>query len=171
LVLRAVGGAGEDPALSLLVKMITCIMPGGDAVGADLTGGDKELVELEVIVAEGAGDGGAAGEIFADEGLHYFGFEAGLLVHHIVRDVQLLSYVAGVIHVVDAAAAALNGFGHALMTGEAALIPELESETDEGVPLGAQKCGYGGGVDSSGHGNGDGLAFVLGRVGHDVLLQ
>jgi hypothetical protein len=31
-------------------------MPGGDAVGADLTGGDEELVELEVVVAERTGD-------------------------------------------------------------------------------------------------------------------
>jgi hypothetical protein len=57
------------------------------------------------------------------------------------------------------------------VTGEAALVPKLKGETDEGVALGAQKCGDGGGVYSSGHGYGDGLAFVLGRVWHGVLLQ
>jgi hypothetical protein len=56
------------------------------------------------------------------------------------------------------------------MSGETALVPELEGETDEGVALGAQECGDGGGVDSSGHGYGDGLAIVLGRVGHGVSL-
>ena len=163
-----IGWAGEDPALSLLVKMITCIMPGGDAVCANLPSGDKELVELEVVVAKGAGDGCAAGEVLADEGLDDFCFEAGLLIHHIVRDVELFGYVASVVDVVDAAAAALDGFGHAFVASEAALVPELEGEADDGVALGAQKCGDGGGVDSSGHGYGDGLAFVLGRVGHGV---
>ena len=132
LVLGLVGGAGEDPALSLLVKMIPRIVPGGDAVGADLAGGDEELVELEVVVAEGAGDGGAAGEVFADEGLDDFGFEAVLLVDDVVGDVELLGYVAGVVDVVDAAAAALNGLGHAFVSGEAALVPELEGEADDG---------------------------------------
>ncbi len=67
--------------------MIPCIMAGCDAVGADLAGCDEELVELEVIVAEGARDGSASGEIFADEWLHDFGFEAVLLIHYIVWDV------------------------------------------------------------------------------------
>ena len=50
--------------------------------------------------------------------------------------------------------------------GEAALVPELEGEADEVVALGAQEGRDGGGVDSSGHGYGDGLAFDLGRGGH-----
>jgi hypothetical protein len=79
--------------------------------------------------------------------------------------------VAGVVDVVDAAAAALDGLGHALVAGEAALVPELEGEADEGVALGAQECGDCGGVDSSGHGYGDGLALVLGLGGHGVLLR
>jgi len=138
LVLGMVGGAGEDPALSLLVKMITRIMPGGDAVGTDLTGGDEELVELEVVVAEGAGDGRAAGEVLADEGLYYFRLETVLLVDDVVRDVELLGYVARVVDVVDAAAAALDGLGHAFVSGKAALVPELEGEADDLVALGTQ---------------------------------
>jgi hypothetical protein len=142
-------------------------MPGGDAIGADLAGGDEELVELEVVVAEGAGDGGAACQVLGDEGPDYLGFETVLLVDDVVGDVELLGYVAGVVDVVDAAAASLDGLGHAFVSGEAALVPELEGEADEGVALGAEKCGDGGGVDSSGHGDGDGL----GLGGHDALLQ
>jgi hypothetical protein len=78
----------------------------------------------------------------------------------------LLGYVACVVDVVDAAAAALDGFGHAFVSGETALVPELEGETDEGVALSAQECGDGGGIDSSGHGYGDGLAFGFGCVVH-----
>ena len=145
-------------------------MAGGDAVGADLAGGDEELVELEVVVAEGAGDGGASGEVLGDEGLDDFGFEAVLLVDDVVGDVELLGYVACVVDVVDGAAAALDGFGHAFVSGEAALVPELEGEADDLVSLGAQECGDGGGVDSSGHGYGDGFALGLWAVGI-LLLQ
>ena len=145
------------------VEVIAGVVAGGDAVGADLAGGDEELVELEVVVAEGAGDGGAAGEVLGDEGLDDFGFEAVLLVDDVVGDVELLGYVACVVDVVDGAAAALDGLGHAFVSGEAALVPELEGEADDGVALGAQECGDGGGVDSSGHGYGDGLALDLGR--------
>jgi hypothetical protein len=35
------------------------------------------------------------------------------------------------------------------VAGEAALVPELEGQADEGVALGAQECGDGGGVDST----------------------
>ena len=115
--------------------MVAGVVAGGDAVGADLAGGDEELVELEVVVAEGAGDGGAAGEVLGDEGLDDFGFEAVLLVDDVVGDVELLGYVACVVDVVDGAAAALDGFGHAFVSGEAALVPELEGEADEGVAL------------------------------------
>ena len=170
LVLGVISGAGEDPALAGFVEVIARVVAGGDAVGADLSGGDEELIELEVVIAEGAGDGRAAGEVLADEGLYDFGFEAVLLIDDIVRDVQLLGYVACVVDVVNAAAAALDGLGHAFVSGEAALVPELEGEADDGVALPAQECGDGGGVDSSGHGYGDGFAFVLGRGVHGVQL-
>ena len=157
LVLRLVGGAGEDPAAAGFVVVVAGVVAGGDAVGADLAGGDEELVELEVVVAEGAGDGRASGEVLGDEGPDDLGFEAVLLVDEVVGDVELLGYSAGVVDVVDGAAAALDGLGHALVAGEAALVPELEGEADESVALGTEERGDGGGVDSAGHGYGDGL--------------
>ena len=115
----------------------------------------EELVELEVVVAEGAGDGGAAGEVLGDEGADDLGLEAVLLVDEVVGDAEVLGDAAGVVDVVDGAAAALDGLGHAFVAGEAALVPELEGEADEVVTLGAEQGGDGGGVDSSGHGDGD----------------
>ena len=40
---------------------------------------------------------------------------------------------------------------------EAALVPELQGEADDGVALGAEQRGDGGGVDAAGHGDGDGI--------------
>ena len=80
LVLAVIGGAGENPAAADFVEVVAGVVACGDAVGADLAGGDEELVELEVVVAEGAGDGSAAGEVLADEGLNDFCLESLLLV-------------------------------------------------------------------------------------------
>jgi len=161
LVLGGVGGAGENPAAAGFVEAVARVVAGGDALGADLAGGEEELIELEMVVAEGAGDGGAAGEVFADEGADDFGFETVLGVDEVVGDAEVLGYVAGVVDVVDGAAAALrNGFGQALASvigGEAALVPELEGEADEGMSLGVQKRGDGGGIDAAGHGYCDGV--------------
>ncbi len=157
LILGVVGGAGEDPAVACGVEVVAGVVSGGDALGADLTGGGEEGVELEVVVAKGARDGGATCEVLGDEGLDDLVFEAVLLVDDVVGDVELLGYAAGVVDVVDGAAASLDCFGHAGVPAEAALVPELEGESDEGVALGAEKCGDGGGVDSSGHGYGDGF--------------
>ncbi len=159
--MRAVGGAGEDPAAAGFVVVIARVVAGGDALGADLAGGEEKLIELEVVVAEGAGDGGAAGEVFADEGADYLGLEAILRVDEVVGDAEVLGYVAGVVDVIDGAAAALgNGLGEAevgVVGGQAALVPELEGEADEGVSLGVEERGDGGGVDAAGHGYGNGV--------------
>lgn len=155
LVLGGVGGAREDPALAGLVVVVACVVAGGDAVGADLAGGEEEGVELEVVVAEGAGDGGAAGEVLCYEGPDDLGLEAGFLVDEVVGDVEMLGDAACVVDVVDGAAAALDGFRHSVVAGQATLVPKLKGEADEGVALGAKERGDSGGVDSAGHGYGD----------------
>ncbi len=68
LVFGAVGGAGEDPAAADGVVVVAGVVAGGDVGCADLAGGDEELVELEVVIAEGARDGGASVEVVVDEG-------------------------------------------------------------------------------------------------------
>jgi hypothetical protein len=49
------------------------------------------------------------------------------------------------------------------MTAEAALVPELEGKTNKRVALCAKERRDGGGIDSSGHGNGDYLGTTLGH--------
>ncbi len=155
LVLGAVGGAGEHPAVAGLIEVVAGVVAGGDALGADLAGGEQKLVELEVIVAERTGDGRSAGEVVGDEGADDLVLEAVLGVDEVVGDVEVLGDAAGVVDVVDGAAAALDGFGHAGTAGEAALVPELEGEADDGVSLGVEQRSGGGGVDAAGHGHGD----------------
>ena len=78
------------------------------------------------------------------------------MIDHVVGDAQRLGYAASVVDVVDRTAASLDGLRHACVSGEAALVPELHGQADDGAPFGAQHGRYGRGVDSSRHGNGDG---------------
>ena len=66
----------------------------------------EKLIELDEVVAERAGDGRAAGEIFADERLDHLILEALLEVDDVIRDAQELRDVAGVVDVVERTAAA-----------------------------------------------------------------
>src|SRR6185437_3789270 len=108
-------------------------MAGGDALGADLARGEQQRVELEVVVAESAGDGRAAGEVFADEGADDLRLEAGFLIDEVVGDVEMFRDGAGVVHVVEGAATAADVLWHTLVAGEAALVPELQREADHRV--------------------------------------
>ena len=123
--------------------MVAGVVAGGDFGGPDLARGEQKLIKLEVVVAQGAGDGGAAGEILADEGLDDIGLEARFLVDKVVGDAEAVGDAACIVDVVDGAAAALDSFGHALVAGEAALIPELQGEPDEGVTLSGEEHGDG----------------------------
>ena len=102
LVLGSIGGALEDPAAALRVVLVAGVVAGGDAVGADLARGDEQLIELQMVVAERAGDGRASGEILVDEGADDVALEALLLVDDVVGDVEVLGDAAGVVDVVDA---------------------------------------------------------------------
>ena len=114
-------------------------MAGGDAGGADLACGEEKLVELEMVVAERAGYGRSASEVLGDEGLDHVGFEAVLLIDDVIGNVEAAGDMAGVVDVVDGAAASLDGFGHALMPGETALVPKLKREADNVVALGVEQ--------------------------------
>jgi hypothetical protein len=69
-----------------------------------------------------------------DEGTHDALLELILKIHHVVREVQVLRDTLGVVDVIERAAAVLRGT-FTLKFGEAALIPKLHSETDDGVAL------------------------------------
>jgi len=128
---------------------------GRDALGADLAGGEEQLIELEVVVAERTGDGSSAGEVVGDEGADDLVLEAVLGVDEVIRNVEVLCDAASVVNIINRAAAALDGLGHAGAASEAALVPELKGEADDGVSLGVEQRSGGGGVDAAGHGHGD----------------
>ncbi len=60
-------------------------------------------------------------------------------------------------------------FGHAFVAGEAALVPELEGEADEGEAPGVEEGGDGGGVDAAGHGDGDRVVGLVWHGGAEVV--
>ena len=181
LVLGEIGGALEDPALAGGVVLVDGVVAGGDAIGADGAGGLDECVELEVVVAERAGDGRAAVEILRDEGADDVLLEAGLLVDDVVGDAEVLGDAAGVVDVIQrAAAAGLGCIGNAVLAGQAGLVPELEGEADDralriggAVVLVGEHGRNRRGVDSSGHGYGDGFIHeqVSKSTGQRVSLR
>ena len=68
-----------------------------------------------------------------------------------------LRHAARVVDVVERAAASLHRLRHALVSGQAALVPQLHGQADDVVPLGAQHGRDGGGIHTARHGYGDGL--------------
>ena len=140
-------------------------MAGGQTLGADLARHAEKRLELHVRVAVGAGDGRAAGEILIDERAHDALLELLLEVHDVMRKIQVLRDALGVVDIVERAAAVLLGTV-ALEFGEAALVPELHREADDGVALLLKDGGDGGGIDAAGHGDRDqaALGFLASRA-------
>ena len=131
------------------------VVAGGDAIGADLTRGDEELIELHVIVAHGAGDGRAAFEVIRDERTNDVELELALEIHDVKRDAEMFGDAAGVVHVV-VRAAAMPGGAVILQLRQAALIPELHGEADNGLRAVVEDGGDRGAVHAAAHGDGDG---------------
>ena len=67
MVFRFVHGAQQFVAARFRIVADAGVVAGGDAGGADLSGGGEQLIELHVIVAEGARDRSAAFEVVVDE--------------------------------------------------------------------------------------------------------
>ncbi len=61
----------------------------------------------------------------------------------------MLGHAAGVVDVVERAAASGDLLGHAFVSGEAALVPELHGQADDVVSLGAEHGCDSGGIDSA----------------------
>src|SRR5579863_5901109 len=94
LILRRIGSALQKPAAARLVELDPCVMSSGQSVGANLLGNNKELVKLQVIVAQAAGDRRAPGKIFLDKGPDHFPLEALFVIHDIIRNAQGLGDAA-----------------------------------------------------------------------------
>src|SRR6266436_2860344 len=82
----------------------------------------------------------------------------------------MLRYGLGVIDVIERATAVLR-VAVALKFGEAALVPELHGEADDGAALLLEKGCNRGRVDSAGHGYGDEAALGFGALGQGVELD
>ena len=106
-----------------------------------------EVAPLEVVVAEDAGAGSAAGEVLPHEGTHHLVLEPLLVVDDVVGNAEVVGHEAGVVQVVEGATARCG-------TG-AADVPELHRHADALVPRFHQKQGGDGGVDPSAHGYND----------------
>src|SRR5437588_3464950 len=80
LVARAIHAAQQAPAGVLCMPLHAGVVAGGDALGADLPGGNQEIIKLQVIVAECAWNWRTAREILLHERPHHLLLKALLMV-------------------------------------------------------------------------------------------
>src|SRR6266852_3191120 len=113
-------------------------MTGRDFIGTNLLSHNEKLVKLQVIVAKTARDRRAPGKILLNERTHHIPFKALFVINDVEGDAKGLGDAASIVDIVDRTAAALDGFGHAFVSGETALIPELHGQADDVVAFGAQ---------------------------------
>ena len=117
LVLLRVDGAQQAIAAGRFVEADARVVAGGDAVGADLLRGHQQLLELDVVVAQRAGNRRAPGEIVLHEGAHHGVLEEPLEIHDVVRQAEVLGDALGVVDVVDRAAALAGRFARPEISG------------------------------------------------------
>ena len=95
-----------------------------------------------------------------DKRPHHIVLEPLFLVHHVIGNAQVLGHAARVVHIVERAAAArLGRIGNAVLARQPRLIPKLQREADNLgalVAMGEDRR-HRRGVDSSGHGYGNGV--------------
>src|SRR6266568_4522147 len=104
-----------------------------------------------MVVAETAGDWCAPGNVFLDERTNHVALETLLVIDYVIRDADLLRHAAGVVDIIERAAASLHRFGHALLPSESALVPELHGKADDVVSLRAQHGRDGGRIHTARH--------------------
>ena len=117
----------------------------------------QQLVELQVVVAERAGNRRAPGQVLGDKRPHHIALEPLLLVDHVVGNAQVLGHAARVVHIVERAAAArLRRVGNAVLAGQPRLVPELQRQPHDCVAPRGEHRRHRRGVHPSGHGHGNG---------------
>jgi hypothetical protein len=126
-------------------------MTGRNFLGANLLGHNQKLIKLQVIVAKAAGDWSAPRKVLLDKWTNHIALEALLVIDDVVWDPDLLRDAPGIVDVIQRTAAPMNRLGHALATGETALVPELHGQADDFVPLGVQHGRDGGGIHTARH--------------------
>jgi hypothetical protein len=122
------------------------VMPGGQAIGAEIAGHRQQIGKLWPHVAADAGNRGATGEIFIGETLHHAGPERSFMVEHVVGDAQPVGNGPRVADILPGAAGAL-----ALHRG--AMVVQLQGDPDHlGPALRGQRRNHRT-VDSPRHGD------------------
>ncbi len=134
LILGQIGGALQDPAAALASGRTRSRHSGRWRCGWRRWTARvfSKLIELEMVVAQRAGNRRAAGEILADEGPDDIPLEALFLVDDVVGNAEMLGHAARVIDIIErTAAAGLGRVGNAVLAGEARLVPKLQGEADD----------------------------------------
>ena len=120
-----------------------------------------------MVVAEGARNRCAPGKILGHKRPHHILLESLFLVHHVVGNAEVLGHAPRVIHIIErAAAACLRRVWNTMLAGKTCLVPKLQREADNLRPFveaGKDRRDRRR-VDSSGHGNGDGVVLRHGEI-------
>ncbi len=107
----------------------------------------QEPIELDEGVAKSAGDRRAAGKILVDERLDHTLFELPLQIDDVIGNADVLGHAAGVVDIVERAAAAGGGFGSDF--GQSPLIPELHGHPGDVGSLALEQGGDYGTIDAA----------------------
>ena len=120
------------------------IVSGGDGFGTDLFGHVEELIELDEVIADGARNRRASGDVVGDERRDDLLLEAIFEVDYVEGDANGLRDAAGT--------AASGGAALGDEVGDALLVPQLHGHADDGPLLGMEQRCDDGAIDSAAHG-------------------
>ena len=99
-------------------------MAGGNPLRANRTCSIKQLVKLQVVIAERARNRRAASQVFIHKRPHHIALEPVFLVDHVVGNAEVLGHAAGVVDVVEGAAATgLRSIRDTMLAREPHLVP------------------------------------------------
>ena len=155
LVLGLIHRPEQPVAAGLLIAPNAGVVAGGDALGAEGAGRGDQPLEFNLRVAETARNRRLACEVLLDKGFDDIALKLPLVIHHIVRNTEELGHTAGVVDIVERAAA--PGAGQTLRIFlQTTLIPQLHRQPHEGVliVIGQQRRN-GGAVHPTAHRHGD----------------
>src|SRR5262245_26342591 len=108
LVLGRIGGATQQPAIAICIELAPGVVAGGQEIGADLPRGNQQLIKLQMVVAKAARDRSPAGEILLDKRTYHITLKALLMIDHVIGNAQIFGDAAGVVDIVNRAAASLH---------------------------------------------------------------
>src|SRR5690242_2124098 len=121
LVLRRISSAAEQPAVMLRRKLASRIVTSSQKVGANLAGGDQQLVKLQMVVAQAARNRRAPRQILIHERTYDIPLKPVLVIDDVIRNFKVLCYCASVVNVIDGAASPPHLLRHAFAAGKTAL--------------------------------------------------